>query len=51
MSILEDLNDNNKNDAKKSHFHYINNSIILKSLMICPFWWALIDVIKRINQL
>ena len=45
MSILEDLNDNNKNDAKKSHFHYINNGIILKSLMICRFWWALMDVI------
>ena len=41
---IEDLNDN-KNDAKESHFHYINNSIILKSLMICPFWWALMGVI------
>ena len=40
-SIIEKYN---KNDAKKSHFHYINNGIILKSLMICPFWWALMDI-------
>ena len=25
---------------KKSHFSLINNSIVLKWLMICPFWWA-----------
>ena len=44
-SLIQDLNDNNKYNVKKSHFSYINNGIILKSLMICPFWWALIGVI------
>ena len=34
-SLIRDLNDNNKYNGKKSHFSYINNGIILKSLMIC----------------
>ena len=43
--VVEDSNDNNKDNVKKSHFSLINNSIVLKSLMICPFWWALMGVI------
>ena len=44
-SLVQDSNDNNKDNVKKSHFSLINNSIVLKSLMICPFWWALMGVI------
>ena len=40
-SLVQDSNDNNKDNVKKSHF----SLIILKSLMICPFWWALMGVI------
>ena len=43
-SLTQDLNDNNKYNMKKSHFPYISNGIILKSLMICFFFdglsWA-----------
>ena len=45
-SLIQNLNDNNKYNVKKSQFSYINNGIILKSLMICPFWWALMGVIS-----
>ena len=44
-SLIQDLNNNDKYNARKSHFSYINNSIILKSLMISPFRWALMGVI------
>ena len=36
-SLIQDLNDNDKYNVKKSRFSYINNSIILKSLIIFPF--------------
>ena len=35
--LIQDLNNTNKYNAKKTHFSYINNSNILKSLVICPF--------------
>ena len=44
-SLIQDLNNNDKYNARKSHFSYINNSIILKSLMISTFRWALMGVI------
>ena len=44
-SLIQDLNDNNKYNMKKRHFSYINNGIILKSLMIRSFWWVLMGVI------
>ena len=44
-SLIQDLNENNKYNVKKSRFSYIDNGIILKSLMICPFYWGFMGVI------
>ena len=37
-SLIQELNDNNKYNVKESYLFYIKDIIILKSLMICPFW-------------